>query len=117
MDLLLDQHISNKTKNALTAAGHSTTTLRELGESEAKDAEVMTIAKSRNLILITEDSYFTNLALYPLGSHPGILFIQRVRGLREQTNRVLLELLSKHSQEELHGVLATVLPDQYFIQR
>jgi len=108
MILLLDHCVWRQTHQALTTAGFTCLTLQELGRVEAKNSEVLAVAKDRGAILITRDRDFTDLAHYPIGSHAGIIWLDITPSAMSEVHRVLCEALRTHTADQLRGALLVV---------
>lgn len=87
---LLDHCVWKETENILRKAGFDCLTLKELKQAEAANGKVIAIAKSRKAVLITRDRDFSNLALYPMGTHGGIIVLRITPESMDRVHKALL---------------------------
>ena len=113
MNLLLDHCTWKETESILRKSGFVCVTLRELDKSEATNGEVIAIAKTKRAILITRDRDFSNLALYPLGTHEGIIFLRITPKNMDRVHKILLDTLHSIPTNRLTGSLLIITSDTY----
>ncbi len=72
----IDEHISPSIAHWIneTFPGNEAVSFRALGLRDAKDSEVFTAAKKKNVILISKDSDFRNL-IHQHGPPPSLIWI------------------------------------------
>jgi len=116
---LIDECVLNKTKQILEELGFSTISLKELGKMSASNGEVLNSAKNHKAVLITNDLDFANLALYPVGSHRGIIVL-RPRSETPQTiekvNQTLKRFLKKVPPSKIEKSLIIIDHNKYRIK-
>ncbi|MBU3959011.1 MAG: DUF5615 family PIN-like protein [Candidatus Omnitrophica bacterium] len=117
MILLVDHCVWKETENVLRRAGFNCISLRELHKTEANDDEIIRIAKDRKAILITRDRDFSNLTLYPLGSHEGIILLRITPKYMEEVHSVLLETLKLITPEDIKGNLLIITSTTYRLHK
>lgn len=117
MTFLLAHCVWKETQNVLEKAGFPCVTLHQLNESNAPDKKVITIAKSQKAILITRDRDFSNLTIYPLGNHKGIVLLRITPQTIENVHKVLLNTLRIISPENLKGNLLIITSITYRFHR
>ena len=66
MRLLLDENLSPIIARLLTDAGIEAVHVRDLGMRTASDAEILVRARNEGLVVVSQDSDFTNLLLLRL---------------------------------------------------
>lgn len=92
-------------------------TLKELGRAEARNGEVITLARQRRAILLTRDSDFTDMTRYPLGRHRGIIYLRITPRTMESVHETLLVALRRLAPVQLRGGLLIVEPATYRLRR
>ncbi len=117
MRLLLDHCVWKPTLQALTRAGFSCLTLRELGRAEARNSEVIALAHELDCVLITRDRDFTDLAHYPLGTHRGIVWLEITPASMSEVHQALCQALRRFPETDLTGSLLIVTPTTYRLRR
>ena len=121
MDFLIDECVLANTRRLLKELGFSAKPITELGKASASNGEVLNLAKQQEAILITNDLHFSNIWLYPLGSHTRIILIrQRASETTEDIERahqVLIRLLKEVNLSELKGRLTIVDRNKYRIHK
>jgi len=114
---LLDHCVWKETENVLRKAGFDCVTLKELKQSEAANGKVIAIAKSRRAVLITRDRDFSNLTLYPLGTHSGIIFLRITPDSMDRVHSVLLAALKAIAPAQLRGNLLIITSTTYRLHK
>ncbi|MFC1496759.1 DUF5615 family PIN-like protein [Candidatus Margulisiibacteriota bacterium] len=102
-----------KTEQILEEAGFSTITLKELGKSSASNGEVINLAKEHNAILLTNDQDFSNILLYPLGSHHGIIILKITPETENAVHSLLITALKENKPVSLYHSLLIVDKNKY----
>ena len=121
MDFLIDECVFGKTKELLEKLGFSIISIVELGKAFCVNGEVIDLAKQQESILITNDLHFSDIALYPIGSHLGIIVLRlrtsEVNEEMEKVHIVLTRLLKEVKLSELKGTLIIVDRNKYRIHK
>ena len=114
---LLDHCVWKETENVLRKAGFACVTLKELKQTEAANGKVIAIAKFRKAALITRDRDFSNLTLYPMGTHSGIIVLRITPDSMDRLHGVLLEALKSIPPAQLKGNLLIITSTTYRLHK
>jgi predicted nuclease of predicted toxin-antitoxin system len=115
---LVDEDLPRSTATVLREAGYDAYDVRELGLSGSTDQEVFEQAQSLSAAVLTGDSDFANILLFPPGTHHGIVVSRIPDELStDALNRELLAGISQLGENELHGALVIVEVGQIRIRR
>jgi predicted nuclease of predicted toxin-antitoxin system len=87
---LLDANLSPKLVTALTAAGHATRHVDDIGLVSASDLTIFDRAAADGDVLITADSDFTNLLAARGSSGPSVVLLRHVAELPWREHEALL---------------------------
>ncbi len=120
MKLLIDECVLGKTAKLLKSKGYSVITVQELGKSSATNGTVISIAKEKRAVIISNDLDFGNLMLYPLGSHGGIIILRPrldTFDAIDDVHNVLLSALDELEPSEIEKSLIIVDRNKYRIRR
>ncbi len=74
--LLIDEDLPRSTARMLQAAGFYAEDVRDVGLRGRKDGEVFAYAQANDLIVVSADKGFANVARFPLGSHAGLVVVR-----------------------------------------
>ncbi len=113
MKILLDNCIPGKTGKLLQEAGFSIITLKELGKSSASNSEVLYLARTNEALLLTCDLDFSNILIYPPGSHCGIIVLKISAATERPVYSVLLKALEELDPSLLSRSLVIVDKNKY----
>jgi predicted nuclease of predicted toxin-antitoxin system len=105
MKFKLDENLPAEAATVLAEAGHDVSTAlgEELGGGA--DPQVAAQCKAEGRALITLDTDFGNIQLYPPENHPGLIVLRLVRQDKQAVLTVLTRLLEKFDREPLAGRL------------
>ena len=117
MTFLLDHCIWKETETFLRNAGFTCVTLRELGKCEAANGELIILARQQNAVLITRDRDFSNLSLYPLGKHNGIILLRITPLTIEPVHKNLSAALQSFPPAQLCGSLLIITSTTFRLHR
>jgi predicted nuclease of predicted toxin-antitoxin system len=117
MTFLLDHCVWRETEDTLRRAGFSCIALRELGKTEAANGELIALAKERKAILLTRDRDFSNLSIYPPGSHEGIILLRITPENMDEVHKVLLKALQTVPFTQIHKNLLIITSTNYRIHK
>lgn len=120
INFLIDECVLGKTKNLLEKLGFSIITLQELKKLSASNGEVLSLAEKHKAVLVTNDLDFSNLILYPLGSHLGVVVLRFSSEIPEDIDKaheVLKQLFKEVKPEELQKALTIIDLNKYRIRR
>lgn len=118
MQFLIDEDLPRSTADLVRRFGHSAADVRDIGLRGARDAQIISYARERNLCLITGDYDFSDTRNYPPSRYAGIVVL-RIR--RDSTATSILEMLEAFFQQtelisELFGKLAILEPGRVRIR-
>lgn len=120
INFLIDECVLGKTKDLLEKLGFSIITLQELKKLSASNGEVLSLAEKHKAVLVTNDLDFSNLILYPLGSHLGVVVLRFRSEIPEDIDKaheVLKQLFKEVKPEELQKALTIIDLNKYRIRR
>jgi predicted nuclease of predicted toxin-antitoxin system len=106
---LTDEDMSRSTAVMLRSAGYGAEDVRDVGLRGHSDADVFAYAQTQNATLISADKGFTNLLLFPLGTHAGIIVVRIPDEVPpKRLNEELLRTLATLADQSLSGLLIIV---------
>ena len=108
MRLLADESLAGRTRRFLRALGHDVLTLNELGRVGAVNGEVLSLAQTRQAVVVTEDRGIGNLVDYPPGTHRGIIVLK----VRREAD---IDAVHRHLAEALQTIPARTLAGSLLI--
>ena len=73
MKILLDMNLSPKWVEYLTASGVCAIHWSSVGSANASDSEIMDYARSKNLVILTQDLDFTTLLAFSKDKKPSVV--------------------------------------------
>lgn len=76
MRLLLDENLSPIIARLLTDAGIEAVHVRDLGMRTASDAEILVRARNEGLVVVSQDSDFTNLLAAQAATRPSLILLR-----------------------------------------
>lgn len=76
MKLLLDQNLSPVVGDRLSQAGVESAHVRDLGLHEASDEAILEYARKADLVVVSQDSDFTNLLAHQAASSPSVILLR-----------------------------------------
>ena len=118
MQVLVDEDLPRSLVGELQRAGISAQHVLELGARGRSDDEILALARSKDLTLITGDVGFGNLLRYPLDSHAGIVIARFPNELATaSTNAAIVAALRSLTAEEVHGTLVIIEPGRIRLRR
>lgn len=99
-------------------AGYEADDVRDLGLSGHTDREVFERAQSLSAVVLSGDSDFANILLFPPGSHAGIV-VSRIPDdvSTDAFNRKLLAGIKQLSEGDVRGALVIIEIGQIRIRR
>ena len=118
MRLLVDEDLPRSLVRQLRQAGIVAEQVLDLGRRGRSDDEILALARSKDLTLVTGDVGFGNLLRYPLNSHSGIVIARFPNELpTENTNAAIVRVLLELTSEEVHGGLVIIEPGRVRIRK
>ena len=73
-------------------------------------------AKVQKKIFVTNDLDFSNILLYPLGSHSGIVILKITKKTEDQVHSVFLKFLEEISLPSIYGSLVVIDKNKYRVR-
>lgn len=90
---------------SLRGAGHDVVRATEIGQARADDELILKRAVQEERTLITLDEHFGDWVVLPLSHHFGVIRIKVHPTSTENAAKILVPLLSQHSQSEFKDKL------------
>ena len=116
MNFLCDHCVWKPTIRTLRDAGLALATLQELGRAEARNGEVLALARDRQAVLITRDRDFVDLAS-SRSPHAGIIFLNITPDTMDAVHATLRQALGAVPLDRLRNALLIVGPATYRLHR
>ena len=114
----VDEDMPRSTALALRQTGYWAEDVRDVGLRGHSDADVYAYAQQQNATLISCDKGFSNLLLFPLGTHAGIVVVRIPDEVPvAQLNDELLRALAAFHGEDLAGLLIIIEVGRVRIRR
>ena len=115
---LIDEDLPRSTARMLREAGYEADDIRDLGLSGHSDRQIFEEAQLRTAALLSGDSDFANILLFPPGTHAGILVSRIPDSLpTDSLNRQLLAAIRHLSEDEVRGALVMIEVGRIRIRR
>ena len=99
MRFKIDENLPVEVVELLTTGGHDAVSVVSQGLGGTDDPEVATICNSEDRCLLTLDTDFSDIRVYPPGSHPGIIVFRLAKqdklSILAVTSRLLITLASR----------------------
>jgi len=108
MKILADHCVYGKTVKLLRAQGHTVLTLKEMGQANAPDPQVLALAQSLDAVLVTNDKGFGNILTYPPGRYGGIIVLRITATNQRRVHEILLDFLKTRDRETLRKALVVI---------
>ena len=115
--LFCDECVSRVTSDTLRQAGFDVTTAEGSGLSSASDSAIFARCVSEGRILITEDTDFGNITLFPPEKHHGIVLLRSRRKTMDAIHLTLLKVLANAETLPLEKTLVVVEADGYRLRK
>ncbi|MCJ7791674.1 MAG: DUF5615 family PIN-like protein [Dehalococcoidia bacterium] len=113
---LVDENVPSGVVAFLQKRGFDAKEVRELGIHGGSDAEIMQLARHDERVLITFDKHFSNILLYPLGSHCGIIRIRIHPPLISEIIHNLDQFLQKFDLKTIRGRLIVLQRNSFRVR-
>ncbi len=117
MKVLADHCVYGKTVKLLRAQGHKVISLKELGQANADDPQVLALAQSLDAVLVTNDKGFGNILAYPPERFGGIVVLRVTAANQQRVHQILLDFLRLHDREALRKTLVVIDARTYRIRK
>lgn len=117
MRLFSDACIYRVTEVAVAEWGHDLQPARDVGLADAANGDILGHAITHGRVLLTRDMHFSNILLYPPGTHQGIVVLKIHPAWLTQVHAVLRQFLGATPEENISGALAIVDRAKWRIRR
>ena len=112
MRFLADQDVYAVRVRFLSGLGHEVVSVRELGLSQANDADLLRIARQQRRILITRDRDLGGLVFVRrLGA--GVIYLRVLPSTQALVHAELERILATYTEERLLGAFVVVEPARH----
>ena len=105
MRFKLDENLSGKLTRLFAEAGHDAVTVGEQGMTGEGDAGVASVCAAEGRVLVTLDTDFADIRVYPPERYPGIVVLRLGRQGPRHQMEVVSRLLRQLSGPSLQGQL------------
>lgn len=106
--LLIDQMFDHTVRDALRGQGFDVVAVSEIDMATADDAEIMQWAINNSRTVLTLDDHFGDWSILPLSSHPGVIRLKVNPTTSENTLKLLIPFLERHSGRNFSNCLVIV---------
>ncbi|AXE39515.1 DUF5615 family PIN-like protein [Acidipropionibacterium virtanenii] len=118
MKLLLDQNLSPTICVHLTEAGIESVHVRQIGLRDAPDEAILDHARREGLVVVSQDSDFTNLLAYQAASKPSLILLRIPDAVTAaEVAAVLIGNLSAMATLLEDGAIASLTQDRIRVRR
>jgi predicted nuclease of predicted toxin-antitoxin system len=114
---LIDENIPPAVARFLRNKGFDVKEVREAGIPGISDAEIMHLARQEERVLLTFDKHFSNILLYPLDSHYGVIRFRIHPPLLSDILRILDQFLQKFDLTMIRRTLIVLERDGFRVRR
>jgi predicted nuclease of predicted toxin-antitoxin system len=114
---LADENIPPAVIEYLKSKGFDAKAIREFLPAASPDLDVIGVARQEGGILLTFDKHFSNILLYPLRTHAGIIRIRLHPPLIEDILSALENFLKNVDLTGIKGALVVLERDGFRIRR
>ena len=105
MRFKIDENLPVEVVELLATGGHDVVSVFSQGLGGAGDPDVATICNSEDRCLVTLDADFSDIRVYPPGSHPGIIVFRLAKQDKQSILAVTSRLLVTLELRALDGAL------------
>ena len=117
MRMLIDECVYRLTTELLRSLGHDVRTVQEMGLEGHSNGDILRVALSENRILVTNDSHFSNIFLYPPSEHTGIIVLKMKPRMVSEVHTILCRFLRAPSQDQINRTLVIVDRNKFRLRR
>jgi len=115
---LVDEDMSRSLVPALLTGGYDAVDVRDVGLRGKDDSIVFAYAQAHQRTLITEDLGFSNIILFPLGTHAGIVVCRYPNSMpTAYVNQAIIDGLATQKGQSLTGILVIIEPGKVRVRR
>lgn len=108
MRFVLDMNISPQWINPLSEAGHDAVHWSSIGESDAKDSEIMAWAAGHSRIVLTSDLDFSAILALTSSSKPSVVQLRTEATLPDRVGTLVMEAIAQAETDLAAGALLTI---------
>jgi predicted nuclease of predicted toxin-antitoxin system len=108
MSILADECVYQITVDVVRSWGVAVITAQEAGLASCKNGELLAYAQKNDCVFLTRDKDFTDIRIYPPSDFRGIIVLKISPSNQHEVHKMLHQLLSTLSLEELRAKLAIV---------
>jgi len=108
MKFKLDENLPEDLTTVFADAGHDVSTVLMQGLKGEQDSRIIEICGEEQRVLVTADSDFSDIRVYPPEKYYGIIFLRLEVQSRMRINKVVQKLLPHLERELLVGCLWSV---------
>jgi len=108
MRLFCDQNIPLETLDFLRSLGYDVLSTRDVGMSRVDDEEVLQYAIREDRALLTFNADFSDLRVFPVGTHSGIIRLRLHEQTAEELHPILRRAMRQIQGKNLDGKLVTI---------
>ncbi len=113
MNAVIDEDLHRSLKPILESLGFVVFDVRDHGLRGKSDNSILNFAQNKQAVLFTGDLDFSNILVFPPGTHCGIVILRFPNILSTTVvNHQLLTLLPKLQPGDYQGNIVIVSPDQ-----
>jgi len=116
MKFLIDADCTRSIGNSLKQSGHEVWDIRDI-KPAAPDQEIYELIRKESLILITRDTDFGNILLYPATKQCGIILLRTHLLPVNEIVAIVNDFIANVAARELLGSLAVIRKGRYRIHR
>jgi predicted nuclease of predicted toxin-antitoxin system len=113
----VDENLPKEIAELLKAEGHDAVTVYDQDLAGAADSDLSRVCRSESRVILTLDTDFSNIRVYPPEKHPGIIVLRLDQQDKASVLAVVSSLLPLLSAEPLSEKLWIVEPDRVRIWR
>lgn len=118
MRLLLDQNLSPGISVHLAALGFESVHVRDVGLQNASDEAILEYARRDGLVVVSQDSDFTNLLAYQKASQPSLILLRIPNAVAAADIAAILAANMEAVLEYLvAGAIVSLNPDRIRVRR
>lgn len=117
MRFLTDEDVYPSIVQVLRDLGHDVFDIKEEKLAGLPDADVYDLAKAQSRVLVSMDQDFTNILLYPLGDHCGIIVVKLYRMQMDETALKFLAVFIKLTEDDIKDNLVIIDKNKARIRR
>ena len=111
MKFKIDENLPQEFANVLRDKGHDAVTVLQEGLTGIPDGDLFAVCQNEDRILVSLDTDFSDIRLYPPGKGPGVLVFRLASHDKQRLLVMLGKILGAFEQEPIHQRLWIVSDD------